>query len=245
MTTTLTAFYPQIPGLLFRSPSSEPRSTVVNGLNIPRPADQIVLYTPRFGPKTATRGGVELVARLAAPSAGIKSGVPATVELLSKKSGGSGIPSDGVVLSGDGKGAAALNALWQDVVAGRAERSASIQVTTTPNAIEALAGKPILVRDGRRVVSSGSQRNARTLIGWNARGDLLLVTVDGKQRGRSVGLSVVEAAKLMQMLGAVDAMNLDGGGSTTFVMRGRLMNRPSTSSHRERAVAVAVAIVRG
>ena len=80
------------------------------------------------------------------------------------------------------------------------------------------------------------------MIGWNPRGDILLVTIDGRQDGR-VGLSVIDAAKLMSYLGATDALNLDGGGSTTFVLGGRLVNRPSTSSHHERGVAAAVAIV--
>jgi exopolysaccharide biosynthesis protein len=109
--------------------------------------------------------------------------------------------------------------------------------------VEGVAGKPVLVRDGDRVTRSSSRRDSRTMIGWTNRGDLLLVTVDGRQPGRSVGMSVIEAANLMRALGAVEAMNLDGGGSTTFVLRGRLMNRPSTGSHRERAVAVAVAIL--
>jgi exopolysaccharide biosynthesis protein len=79
-------------------------------------------------------------------------------------------------------------------------------------------------------------------VGWNDRGDLLLVTVDGRQSGRS-GLSVIDAASLMRSLGAVEALNLDGGGSSTFVLKGRTVNRPSTSGHRERGVAVAVAIL--
>jgi exopolysaccharide biosynthesis protein len=147
------------------------------------------------------------------------------------------------VLSGEGDGARTLGALWQDALTGKAGRRVTVQMSAAPDVLAGFAGKPVLVRDGARATSSKSQRNSRTMIGWNANGDLLLVTVDGRRPGRSVGLSVIEAANLMRALGAVDALNLDGGGSTTFVLRGRLMNRPSTSSGRERAVAVAVAIV--
>jgi phosphodiester glycosidase len=243
MTTTLTAYYPAVPaGILLRSPSPQPHATAVNGLNVARATDRIVLYTPRFGPTTETKGGVELSARLVSPST-LQTGVSATIEFVGKYDGSARIPTNGVVLSGDGAGATALQTLWQDVLAGRAERRATIQIATSSEAVEGVAGKPILVTDGQPVTRSSSHRDSRTMIGWNANGDLLLVTVEGKQPGRSVGMDVVEAANLMRALGAVNALNLDGGGSTTFVLNGRLMNRPSTSSHHERAVAVALAIV--
>ncbi|MFY9587209.1 MAG: phosphodiester glycosidase family protein [Actinomycetota bacterium] len=244
MNATLTTSYSTlINGLLGVRQSSEQRVTTIQGLNTTRSGDRIILYTPRFGPTTETRGGTEITARLVTPAGGITTGVPTAIEFVSSRSGGSSIPSDGVVLSGQGDGASALSALWRDVTAGLADRRATLTVSMTPDVVEGVAGKPVLVRDGERVTRSKSRRDARTMIGWNERGDLLLVTVDGMQRGRSVGMSVIEGANLMRALGAVYAMNLDGGGSTTFVLRGRLMNRPSSSSHHERRVAVAVAIV--
>ncbi|HEV3402013.1 MAG TPA: phosphodiester glycosidase family protein, partial [Acidimicrobiales bacterium] len=50
---------------------------------------------------------------------------------------------------------------------------------------------------------------------------------DGRQPGHSAGMTLAEAARLMLDLGATEAINLDGGGSTTFVVRGRVSNRPS------------------
>jgi exopolysaccharide biosynthesis protein len=70
-------------------------------------------------------------------------------------------------------------------------------------------------------------RGPRTLAGVTASGDLLLVTVDGRAPGRSVGVTLAEGARVMRGLGARDALNLDGGGSTTMVVRGRVVNRPS------------------
>jgi Phosphodiester glycosidase len=72
-----------------------------------------------------------------------------------------------------------------------------------------------------------ASRNPRTLAGVRADGTLLLVTVDGRAPGWSVGMTLREAARLMRSLGALDALNLDGGGSTAMTVRGELVNRPS------------------
>ena len=86
------------------------------------------------------------------------------------------------------------------------------------------------------------QRNPRTMAGVDARGRVLLVAVDGRQAGHSAGLSILEAAQVMRALGAVTAMNLDGGGSTTMVVEGQVVNRPSDpSGEREDGDAVLVA----
>jgi large repetitive protein len=243
MTTTLTTVYPQVPaGLLRRTAPPQERTTTFNGVNVRRGTDELVLYTPTYGPTTETRGGTELTARVVSPPGPIQAGVPTVVELLSSRAGASKIPSDAVVLSGSGDGASALSAMWNDVRTGRAESRATLTVALSSSAAQSVAGKPVLLRDGRRATSSKSRADARTVAGWNDRGDILLMTVDGRQAGRT-GLSVIDAANLMRALGAVDALNLDGGGSTTFVLRGQLYNRPSTSSHHERGVAVAVAIL--
>jgi len=85
------------------------------------------------------------------------------------------------------------------------------------------------------------QRNPRTMAGVDASGRVLLVAVDGRQAGRSAGLSILEAAQVMRALGAVTAMNLDGGGSTTMVLEGQVVNRPSDPSG-ERADGDAVLV---
>ena len=64
-----------------------------------------------------------------------------------------------------------------------------------------------------------NSRAPRTALGIRADGSLLLVTVNGRNPGISVGMTLEELAELMIELGAVDAMNLDGGGSTTMVIR--------------------------
>lgn len=245
MNSTMTTYYPRLPaGLLRSTQPPEERVITVDGLNVARESGTSVLYTPEFGPATQTRGGTELTARIVSPAGPLKAGVPTVVEFVSARSGGNGsrIPSNSIVLSGSGAAGSALSAFWTDVQTGRAESRATVMVSVSPAAYQSVAGKPVLLRDGRVATRSSSRPDARTIVGWNQRGDLLLVAIDGRQDGRS-GLSVIDAAKLMSYLGAIDALNLDGGGSTTFVLGGRVVNRPSTSSHRERGVAVAVAIV--
>lgn len=76
----------------------------------------------------------------------------------------------------------------------------------------------------------GVRRNPRTLAGVTADGHLLLVTVDGRAHGYSAGLSFDESARLMHALGATEALNLDGGGSTTMALGGALVTRPSDTA---------------
>ena len=65
-----------------------------------------------------------------------------------------------------------------------------------------------------------------------ADGTLLLVTVDGRLPGWSVGMTLAQSARLMRSLGARDALNLDGGGSSTMVVRGEVVNRPADGLER-------------
>lgn len=85
----------------------------------------------------------------------------------------------------------------------------------------------------------GLYRQPRTLAGIKANGNLLFVTVDGRNPEKSIGVSFLESAKLMKSLGAVEAMNLDGGGSSAMAINGRLVNHPSDSTG-ERPVGDAI-----
>ncbi|WP_456832475.1 phosphodiester glycosidase family protein [Deinococcus sp. UYEF24] len=74
------------------------------------------------------------------------------------------------------------------------------------------------------------RRNPRTAVGIMNDGTLLFVTVDGRNPTHSVGASIPELTTLMLNLGAVDAMNLDGGGSTATYVNGRLQGVPSDAT---------------
>lgn len=71
------------------------------------------------------------------------------------------------------------------------------------------------------------RRNPHAIVGETEDGTLLFVTVDGRAPRYSAGLSVPETAQLMKHLGAVDAMKLDGGGSTMMTINGIPQNLPA------------------
>lgn len=84
------------------------------------------------------------------------------------------------------------------------------------------------------------KRNPRTLAGVDSQGRTFLVTVDGRT-AQDLGLSVPEAADVARSLGLVDAINLDGGGSTTMVVDGQVISHPSDATG-ERPVGDALLI---
>ena len=78
-------------------------------------------------------------------------------------------------------------------------------------------------------------RAPRTAIGVKKDGTVILLVVDGRSRS-SAGMSLQELADYMVKLGAVQALNFDGGGSSEMVLDGKILNNPSDG--RERAVSV-------
>jgi hypothetical protein len=125
---------------------------------------------------------------------------------------------------------------------------------------EAVGGFPVLVRDSAEVPgldSAGARtfalvRHPRTIVGVGSRGRrLLLITIDGRQPGYSAGTTNRESARVALELGATEAINLDGGGSTTMVIarhrgdgtRYEVVNRPS-DPQGERAVGNALVMLR-
>lgn len=82
----------------------------------------------------------------------------------------------------------------------------------------------------------------RTAVGQLRDGRDVLVTVDGRQPGYSVGMTPLAFAEFLVSIGVVEAANLDGGGSTTLVVGGRLINRPS-DPNGERPVGTALVVV--
>ncbi|MBR1770606.1 MAG: phosphodiester glycosidase family protein [Lachnospiraceae bacterium] len=108
---------------------------------------------------------------------------------------------------------------------------------------QVLSFGPALIEAGEISVSTTDEvdkamrDNPRTAIGILANGDYVMVVSDGRTN-ESVGLSLYELAEFMQKLGVVTAYNLDGGGSSTMVYNGELVNNPTTTGRiRERAVS--------
>jgi len=115
---------------------------------------------------------------------------------------------------------------------------------------DGLAAGPVLVFEGRiRVTvneevffgSSIPQVHPRTAAGYTRAGELILLVVDGRQPA-SRGVDLEELATLMRDLGCVEAVNLDGGGSSTLVVNGVLVNRPAGGAY-QREVMSALAVL--
>jgi hypothetical protein len=164
------------------------------------------------------------------------------------------------VLAGTGDAAAWLEA--HAAVGSRLDASIELRGERGPLALRpglgAVNGGPRLLRAGRRDIPAaaegfhwpespeffyrfGVRRNPRTLAGVDRDGRLLVVTVDGRRPGHSVGASFAESAAIMRALGAEDALNLDGGGSTAMTLGGALVTRPSDPAG-ERPIADAIVI---
>lgn len=125
----------------------------------------------------------------------------------------------------------------------------SIQPIGWPQIFTALGGGPRLVKNSKVHVATENFRSdvrlgaaPRTAFGVDAQGRYIILVADGRQKFYSTGLTLNELAATMQKLGAVDALNLDGGGSTAMAVRGKLVNRPSDG--RERSVANALLVTR-
>ena len=208
--------------------------------------NELVLFTPQLGAATPTGDGVQAVL----DSHG-------TVTALGPRGGE--VPADGHVLQGIDTGAAWLTAHAQPGTRLRLDSRVVDQRGRTVQAQGVLNGGPWLVRDGRVSVDAvadgvshpadpsylygwGIKRNPRTMVGLDRSGRLIIVTVDGRQPGNSEGFSLLEGARMLAGLGAVEAMNLDGGGSTAMAVNGKLVTSPSDATG-ERAVGDALLVL--
>ncbi|MCH5296323.1 MAG: phosphodiester glycosidase family protein [Ruminococcus sp.] len=117
---------------------------------------------------------------------------------------------------------------------------------------EAVGGSLVLVKDGADVTASASgdyntDRHSRTCVGITAEGEVVMMVLDGRQEPFSAGGSMHELAQIMLEAGCVSAINLDGGGSTTFAAKQEgensvtIVNRPSDGS--ERSISSSLMIV--
>jgi exopolysaccharide biosynthesis protein len=208
-------------------------------------ASELVVYTSEWGPRTP---------RAAVTEAVVRQGVVTAL----RRRGGAAPPPDGYVLAGTGDAARLLDSsaapdteveLDLSLRAGRS--------TLLPAAV--VGGGPRLLARGRVSVRGSAEgfdplsapwffdsfvaaRHPRTLAGVKPDGSLLLVTIDGRRPGWSAGVTLFEAARVMRALGAREALNLDGGGSTTMTVRGARVNRPSDAGG-ERPVSDALLVL--
>jgi exopolysaccharide biosynthesis protein len=219
------------------------RKHSINGLNRPRADNELIVFTPEFHRTTLTDpSGLEVTVRLN------------RVIDLRDHQGSSAIPADGFVVSATGTarewarqnlrrgGLARLSLELSPVETDQAEQ--------WQKANSIVGGGPQLIKDGRIEITNAAEKilpafvsdgHPRTAIAKLKSGQILLVTVDGRQPGESIGMSLTMLANLLIEFDAVEAINLDGGGSTTMVIRNKLVNRPSDATG-ERSVSDAILI---
>lgn len=211
--------------------------------------NELVAFDARYGAVAESGTGTEAVLdRLG------------TVRQLLDSRGGP-IPAGGQVIEGIGTAAAWLHAHATPGTRLRLRESVTALAggpVPLTRRTDVVGGGPYLVKDARPFVDAftegfehpddpsfyyafGLARNPRTMAGVTGDGDLLLVTVDGRQPGYSVGLAFTEEARLMRALGSVQAVNLDGGGSTTMVVNGAVLGRPSDATG-ERPIGDAILV---
>lgn len=108
----------------------------------------------------------------------------------------------------------------------------------TNDVLHAVSGMEILVTDGKIVTGSDGALHPRTAVGIRADGSLVFFAADGRQQPESCGMSYEDLAHTMVALGSVNAMALDGGGSTTVITQREagseleLRNKPSYGFER-------------
>ncbi len=163
-----------------------------------------------------------------------------------------GAPSGPLVMEGveyHGMGSGTFFGVLKDgtpIIGGKAEWNANRE-----NIQEAVGASITLVKDGKLAVTASSNyyndRASRTCVGITYDGRVVLMVLDGRQEPFSAGGSAIEIAQIMLEAGCVTAVNLDGGGSTTYAAKGegsetiQVINRPSDGY--ERSVSSSLMIV--
>ena len=214
-----------------------------NGINRQRTENDFVIYTPDFNRTTLTDNkGTEIVVR------------KNKVVQVSEKAGSSVIPNDGFVLSFSGKELNRIKTLpkigmklkflggvFEPISGEKINYNFSEDITN---------GVPQLIKNGvieitweqeKSSKEFAETRHPRTAVAKLKDGKFLMVTVDGRQPGTSVGMNLQELAEMLLEFGATDAMNLDGGGSTTMFLDGKVVNQPS-DKEGERKVSDAILV---
>ena len=226
---------------------TKPVSVPVDGVDTIRERGKLMLYTPAYHAHTDTAAnGIEWVL----------SGNPLKVVAIRRDAGKTPIPRDGAVLSYGGLDP--LSAIdWLMLDSEVTFKTTWKILNGTPEtrfdeAREIVNGAGLLVRDGTPMsgwlTSENLQpntftdvRHPRTMIGVDRQGRVWLVAVDGRQPSHSIGMTFADLQALCKRLDLVNALNLDGGGSTTMVVSGAVVNQPSDAAG-PRAVSDAIVV---
>ena len=177
----------------------------------------VILYTPDYEATTKSKiSTVNVVLDVKEGEPKANGTVSAVVESVGTSSGEASIPAGKMVM------AMASDTAYTATLAQLSALRAGDEITLTfsadeiwDDAVMAVGGETKLVTQGQNVAKSSS-REPRTALGIKADGSIVLYTVDGRQSGYSVGATLSQVAARLIELGCTEAINLDGGGSTTM-----------------------------
>jgi hypothetical protein len=218
----------------------------IDGVDTTRARGRLMLYTPAYHAHTDTApNGTEWVL----------DGDPLRVVDVQSNVGQAAIPRRGAALSYGGLDLPESLAALKDgqVVRLSTEwRTASgVTIEHIQDAGHVVNGAGLLRRGGETIWNWDEEglksetftavRHPRTVIGVDRSGAIWLVAIDGRQPDYSNGMNFAELQRLADRLDLTDALNLDGGGSTTMVVRGKVVNRPSDPTG-PRAVSDAIVV---
>ncbi|MBE6911098.1 MAG: hypothetical protein E7473_01095 [Ruminococcaceae bacterium] len=216
----------------------------IAGINMTHAEDSesIMLYTADYARGTKT-GTDTYEIRCRVNSGEVRHGgtVNFTVEEINSGKGDTTLGTGYIVFSA--RGASSIATLKQLTVGSTHEISFRFNKFWS-NVKFAVGGIELLLKDGKVYSTTDKSRNPRTSIGIRADGTVVMATFDGRDAGGAKGMTYKTAAEGMLALGCVDALNLDGGGSTTFVLRTpgametKIVNNVSGSSARQVANAL-------
>lgn len=205
------------------------------GLNEKRSNTCAVLYTPILGASTLTKGGREFVLERDGTNDWLPLEAGRTYSARVKEvrdTGNTTLTPDIMVLS--------LGPQLADRVP-QANPGAVLRISTDTipdlrGVPTAIGGGPVLVRNGQALSlkAFSTDRHPRTAVGWNET-HVFFIEVDGRQRTLSVGMAYAELADYLVKQGCQEAMNLDGGASSTIWVRGQVMNSPCVGHERPMA----------
>lgn len=218
----------------------------IDGIDREPKAGELVMYTHRFHRTTLTSNAIVELAVISNK-----------VHRVYRGTTSNPIPENGFVLSASGPIGHELASLAKrniSVTIGRQDsrypQLTDLDWLRKSSHTDITNGVSHLVRDGKIQLtwqmegagkSFAETRHPRTAVAKLKDGKFLLMTVDGRQPGVSVGMSLQELAEYLFSLGAVDAMNLDGGGSTTMFLDGKVVNTPS-DKEGERKIGDAIVV---
>jgi exopolysaccharide biosynthesis protein len=238
------------------------RRASISGINRERKSSETILYTPQFGKTTLTQAdGTEVIledCKNVAKPWSLRNLKCSRHEI--KKGGNTAIPYNGRVISfGNELSEEAKEFIDELGLDKKSKRRRSVvlssslfrqSVTLIVNGqTDIVAGVPELILDGKIDItwekekaskSFAETRHPRTAVAKLKDGKFLMLAADGRTE-QSAGLDLYDLAAYMLELGAVDAMNLDGGGSTTMFLDGRVVNRVSEKDG-ERKVSDAILV---